>query len=223
MITTVLCLSAFGADDRRSFTETFGVEVADLSSIGTNRFFILVPGYQQVLEGKEDGEPVMLTITVLDQTRLVDGVETRAVVEHETSGGKLVEVSTNYFAISRKTSDVFYFGEDVNMYKDGEPTPHEGSWLSGVKGAKFGMQMAGTPLLGARYYQEIAPKVAMDRAEVVSLSNTVQTPAGKFEDCLNTAESSAIESVRESKTYAPGVGLICDGSLKLTKAGFGGK
>ena len=59
----------------------------------------------------------------------------------------------------------------------------------------------------------------MDRAEVVSVTETVETPAGKFEQCLKTLETSAIESGKEFKLYAPGIGLIHDAELKLTKYG----
>ena len=203
-----------------TFTGTFGVDKADLVTTGTNRFFILAPGYQQTFEGKEAGKQTVLTITVLNQTRLVDGVQTRIIVEHETADGQLAEVSSNYFAISAKTSDVFYFGEDVDEYKDGKVVSHDSSWLAGVNGAHFGMQMPGTPLLGARYYQEVAPKQAMDRAEVKSLGDTLETPAGKFANCLNTEETSDLESARETKIYAPGIGLILDDTLKLTKYGY---
>lgn len=219
-MTALVCTTMRAAGSKEAFTDTFAVEKTDLASTGTNRFFLLVPGFQTVLEGKEAAKPIVLTITVLNETKLVDGVETRIIVEHETAGGQLVEVSSNYFAISKTTSDVFYFGEDVDMFKDGQVTSHEGSWHSGVGGAHFGMQMPGTPLLGARYYQEIAPKVAMDRAEVKSLSGKLETPAGRFENCLNTEESSALENARETKIYAPGIGLIFDGTLKLTKHGF---
>ena len=119
----------------------------------------------------------------------------------------------------RKTSDVFYFGEDVDVYKNGKVVDHEGAWLSGVNGARFGLMIPGTPLLGARYQQEVAPKVAMDRAEIVSLSATLQTPAGKFEQCLRTKESSTVERGTTYKLYAPSVGLIFDADLKLTKYG----
>jgi len=47
----------------------------------------------------EDGRE-RLTITVLDQTRTIDGVEARVVEERETSGDELREVSRNYLAIS---------------------------------------------------------------------------------------------------------------------------
>jgi len=84
----------------------------------------------------------------------------------------------------------------------------------------MGMIMPGKPSIGMRYMQEIAPgDKAMDRAEVVSLNETVEVPAGKFENCLKTQETSASEKGREYKLYAPGVGLLVDGGMKLTKYG----
>ena len=77
--------------------------------------------------------------------------------------------------------------------------------------------MPGAPKVGDRYYQEIAPKVAMDRAEVLSTAETVTVPAGTFRNCLHTRESSAIESGSESKWYAPDVGLIKDADFVLAK------
>jgi hypothetical protein len=219
---TVVSPSAIAGSPATGFTDSFEADKTHLASTGRNRFFVLEPGYQLVLEGKEKGKPVVLTITVLNETKLVDGVETRVVEEKETAGGQPVEISRNYFAISANTSDVFYFGEDVDMYKDGKVVGHEGAWLSGVNGARFGMMMPGTPLLGARYQQEVAPKVAMDRAEVISLTETLQTPAGTFEKCLKTEESSALEAGKEHKLYAPGIGLIYDGTLRLTKHGRAG-
>ena len=205
------------------FTDSFDIDKSDLTSTGRNRYFVLEPGYQLVLEGKEKGKAVVLTITVLSETKMVDGVETRVVEERETANGQLVEVSRNYFAISKNTSDVLYFGEDVDIYKNGQVVDHEGAWLSGVNAARFGMMMPGTPLLGARYQQEVAPKVAMDRAEVLSLMEKLQTPAGNFQNCLKTGESSALEGGKAHKLYAPGIGLIYDGSLKLTKSGRAGQ
>src|ERR1043166_4356267 len=215
-----LVLVALSASAKDKFTDTFVVDKAEFTNIGSNRFFILTPGFQAVLEGKEGRKHVVLTITVLNETKTVDGVETRIVEEKETADGQPVEISRNYFAFSKRTSDIYYFGEDVDMYKDGKVINHEGAWLSGVNGARFGLMMPGTPLLGARHYQELAPKVAMDRAEILGLDEKFDTPAGKFENCLKTEETSAVESAKEHKFYAPGIGLISDGTLKLTKYGF---
>jgi hypothetical protein len=202
------------------FTDSFDVDKSDLASTGTNRFFILAPGFQLVLEGKEEGEPVSLTIRVLKETKMVDGVETRVVEEKETVGGELTEISRNFFAISKQTTDVFYFGEEVDIYEKGKVVAHEGAWMSGAAGARFGLLMPGTPLLGAKHYQELAPKTAMDRAEVISLKATIQTPAGAFGRCLETEETSALEKGKERKLYAPGIGLVAEGNLRLTKFGY---
>jgi hypothetical protein len=202
--------------DNSAWTTEFPVEKSELSSTGRNTYFILEPGYQSVFEGGNE----RLVITVLDETKMADGVMTRVVEERETKGGKLVEVSRNYFAISQRTNDVFYFGEDVDIYKGGKIVSHEGAWLTGVNGARFGLMMPGQVRLQARYYQEIAPKVAMDRAEIFSLSETVKTPAGEFKDCLKVEETTPLEvGVKEYKYYATGVGLVQDGSLKLVKYG----
>jgi hypothetical protein len=199
------------ADDKHKedhftgWTTDFSAEKADLVSTGRNPCFSLEPGYFLILE-KGDTQ---LTITVRDETKKVDGVECRVVEENETKGGKVEEKSKNYLAISKRTNSVFYFGEDVG-----------GAWLSGEKGARFGLMIPGTPLLKARYYQEIAPGVALDRAEIVSVTETVVTPAGTFTNCLKTEETTPLHpKEKEYKYYAPGVGLVQEGELKLVKYG----
>ena len=196
------------------WTSVFLVEKDELLSVGRNPYFILEPGYMLVLEG----HGAQLIITVLNETKKVDGVETRVVEERETKGGKLVEVARNYFAISKRTNDVFYFGEDVDMYKDGKIANHDGSWLSGVNGSKFGLMMPGRVLLHSRYYQEVAPNIAMDRATIVSVTETVKTPAGEFKNCVKVEETSPLSRfTTEHKYYAPGIGMVSDGEMKLVK------
>src|SRR2546422_9275508 len=198
------------------WTSAFLLEPNELVSVGRNPYFILEPGYTLVLEG----EGAQLTITVLNETKKVDGVETRVVEERETKGGKLTEVARNYFAISKRTNDVFYFGEDVDMYKDGKVVNHDGTWLSGVGGAKFGLIMPGRALVNARYFQEVAPKIAMDRATIVSMTETVKTPAGEFTNCLKVEETTPLQRfVTEYKYYAPGIGMVQDGAMRLGKVG----
>jgi len=187
------------------WTTDFSAEKPELVSSGRNPYFILEPGYFLVLEGGD----VRLVITVTHQTKKVDGVECRVVEERETEGAKLVEVSNNYFAVSKRTNSVYYFGEDAG-----------GAWLSGRQGARFGLMMPGLPMVKARHYQEIAPGVAMDRAEIVSVSETVKTPAGEFKNCLKVEETTPLEpGTKEYKYYAPGIGLVQEGSLKLVKYG----
>jgi len=198
------------------WTASFDLENCDFASTGENSYFILEPGYQVILEGEENGEQLQLTMTVLDETKLVDGVQTRVVEEMESEGGNLVELSRNYFAICKPTNDAFYFGEDVDIYEDGEIVSHEGTWLAGQNGAKAGMIMPGKVEVGMKYYQEIAPGVAEDRAEIVSVNDTLDTPAGKFQNVLKTEETNPLEpNEKEYKFYAPRIGLIQEEGLKL--------
>jgi hypothetical protein len=72
-----------------------------------------------------------------------------------------------------------------------------------------------------KYFQEIAPDVAMDRAEIVSLTDTCKTPAGTFTKCMKVKEGSAIDlKTTEYKYHAPGIGLVRDEDLRLIKYGF---
>lgn len=219
-ITALTCLVMLLAQTKRpddqSWTSNFQIQEQELSSTGRNPYFILEPGYVLVLEDQS----ARLTITVLNETRSIDNVETRVVEERETKNGRPVEISRNYFAISKRTKNVYYFGEDVDIYKAGKVASHEGAWIAGVNGARCGLAMPGAPTVNARYYQEFAPGRAMDRAEIVSLTETFNTPAGVFKDVLKIIETSPLErGAAEAKYYAPGVGLLRDGSLKLVKYG----
>lgn len=199
------------------WTQEFGIEKRSFATTGENKYFVLKPGFQVVIEG--DGEKV--AITVLNQTEKIAGTETRVVEEREEKNGTLAEVSRNFFAICKDTGDVFYFGEDVDIYKDGKVVGHSGAWRAGEKNFKAGIMMPGKPSIGVKYYQEIAPGEAMDRAEIVSVSETLKTPAGTFTNCLKTEETSALNPREKGyKIYAPGIGLIQDEDLLLNKYGF---
>jgi hypothetical protein len=201
-----ICSLAAAKAPEPTWTDDFSIDKADLASTGSNPYFILKPGYQLVLKDRED----TLTITVINETKVVDGVETRVVEEKETVRGRVAEVSRNYFALSKKNNTVFYFGEDAG-----------GAWQAGVNAARAGVMMPGIALLGARYYQEVAPKVAMDRAEIVSISDTLTVPAGKFGKVLKIEETTPLEpGNKEYKYYAPGIGLLKDGSFVLVKHGY---
>jgi hypothetical protein len=68
---------------------------------------------------------------------------------------------------------VFYFGEEVDTYRNREDSrATRSAWLANGRDVNFGLMVPGVMLLNARYAQEIAPKVAMDRVEVVSMTET---------------------------------------------------
>jgi len=198
------------------WTSEFVVDRTQLVATGGSRYFILDPGYEAVLEHGDE----RVVVTVTNDTRVVDGVTTRVVEERETRGKTLIEVSRNFFARDPTTGDVYYFGEDVDIYKAGRLASHEGAWKAGKNGARFGLFMPGTPVAGRRFYQEIAPKVAMDRVRITAIDATLQTPAGSFKECVRLEETTPLEpGVKDYKLFAPGVGLVQDGSLKLVRYG----
>jgi hypothetical protein len=80
--------------------------------------------------------------------------------------------------------------------------------------------MPGEAIVGARYCQEVAPGVAMDRAELIKLDTTLATPAGTFKNCLKTQEENPLDGEKEFKIHAPGIGLVQDETLLLVKHGF---
>jgi hypothetical protein len=203
-----------------TWLDAFDLEKRALVSTGRSDFFILEPGFQLILADDEN----QVAITVLDDTRMVDGVEVRVVEEKEWEKGQLVEVSRNFFAIDKENHDLFYFGEEVDDYENGRISGHGGAWLAGESGARAGLIMPGTPTLGFRHYQEIAPGVALDRAEIVALDATLECPAGEFKNCVKVVESSELEPGSTStKLYARGVGMVFDDGMVLIDSGTGRK
>jgi hypothetical protein len=72
--------------------------------------------------------------------------------------------------------------------------------------------MPGINLVGARYYQELAPPNAVDRGEVAAVNLNFSGYTG----CIKVKETSEIEpGVEEFKVYYPGVGLVDDNGSKL--------
>ncbi|HEX6203077.1 MAG TPA: hypothetical protein VF100_08755 [Thermoanaerobaculia bacterium] len=205
------------------FTQDFDRERCTFVPFSNNPWFPLWPGYSVVLEGEEEdeGEVVELEVvlSVLTDTELVDGVLTRVVEERESEDGELVEVSRNFMAECRETGAVWYFGEDVDDFEDGEIVGHEGAWRAGVDGALPGLFMPGTPLVGSRFQTENAPGVAEDRAEIVAKGVTVETPFATFDDALQVLDTNPLDDDGEGdpKLYVPGVGLVKDEEIELVE------
>ena len=195
----------------------FRVEKKTLGVVGSNPYFNLTPGYQlSYRHGKESD-----VITVLNEVKRIDGVDTRVVEDREFDGnGRLVELTRDYYAIDSATNDVYYFGEDVDVYdKDGKFKSHDGSWLSGINGATFGLMMPARPRAGQKFYQEQAPAVAMDRVEISSITDKLNVPAGKFMNVVRVIETTPLEIGKADKWYVSGIGMVKDDEMELVQHG----
>jgi hypothetical protein len=182
-----------------------------------NPFFPLPPGRTLELEGDESGKIEHLTFTVTNETQVVAGVTTRVATETHFENGVKIEVSRNFFA-QAPDSTVCYFGEEVDNIQGGV-TDHTGTWHAGEAGALPGILMPGTPRVGTKFSNEMAPGVAEDRAAVVGVNETVREPAGEFKGVVRTIDWDPLEGQTsadgEEKFYAPDVGLIEDEVVEL--------
>ncbi len=148
----------------------------------------------------------------------IDGVQTRVVEDRVTAAGQLQELTRDYYADDLRTHDVYYFGEDVNVYRNGKLVSHAGSWRSGERGAHFGLIMPALAQRGMRFHQERAPRVGMDRAEIISTNGTARTAVGTFKACVVMRETNPFEPrAVEIKYYAPNVGVVKDAAAQLVR------
>jgi hypothetical protein len=170
----------------------------------------LRPGARWVYSSKTpDG--VERTVVVVDrQTRVVAGVT--AVVVHDRAylNGTLSEDTYDWFAQDDE-GNVWYLGEDTTAYEAGEAPSAEGSWEAGVDGARAGLALPGTPLVGDRYQQEFSQGVAEDRGEIVALNGRGSVPWGAFHDAVRTRDTTPLEpDLVEFKYYVRDVGTVLE-------------
>lgn len=216
LVTGLVALPAAARD--KPFTSDFAGEDS-FTTTGNNYYLPLIPGLYQVLE-TANGR-VKVTVTVTNHTKKINGVETRIVTEYEERDGALTEISDNYEAVSTKTGSVYYFGEYATQYKDGQVTGHDGSWLAGENGNKFGMLMPGVALLAARFLQENAAPIALDRSEIIKDGISLSTPAGSLTGCLKVFDTDGLDlsAPPENKIYCPGIGNVVDETLTVVRYG----
>ncbi|MGH7994705.1 MAG: hypothetical protein ACREDQ_14375 [Limisphaerales bacterium] len=185
----------------------------------TNPYLPLASLKQDLLESS--GERIERTVKPdVHKTFTIAGlaVEALAVEDREFAGGKLAEVTLDYFA-QADDGTVYYLGEDVDEYKNGKVIGHSGAWLLGRDTQKPGVLMPAHPKVGNRFRSEDVPKITREQDEVVSVSETVTVPAGTFQNCVKIKEVTS-DGDTEYKLYAPGIGCVkeieSDGELALS-------
>ena len=152
---------------------------------------------------------IEVRVSVLDQTELVAGVTTRVIEEYELENGQLIEISRNFYA-QHDDGTVWYFGEDVDIYQNGQIVGHGGAWRAGEGQNQPGIMMPAQPAVGQTYTMEYAPGIVIETAEIVSVGETYVTPAGTFDNVVTVLENGV-----SIKKYAPGVGMVYDDGIIL--------
>ena len=155
------------------------------------------------------GGDVRIVRAVAENTEVVGGIECLVLEEHEYDGGELAEVSFNFFAQDGQ-GNVWYFGERVDEYDDGQVVAHGGAWQVGLNAAEPCLIMPAEPKVGLRFKPENSPPDAEEFDEVDAIDARLEVPAGDFRDVLVIKEGDQPGEWSERKYYARGVGLISE-------------
>ena len=176
-----------------------------------NPWFPLVPGTTFVYRGVKDGEPTRDVVHVTGRTRVIQGVRCTAVSDRLYAAGRLSERTTDWYAQDRDGT-VWYFGEDTAELDDaGNVASREGSWLSGVDGARAGIFMPARPRVGQEFQQEHLKAHAEDRFRIIDVRAPVRLPAVPARRGLLTREWTPLEpDVVDRKLYVKGIGLVSE-------------
>lgn len=210
LMAALLLIPAVGSTERKPRDWNPTINPADFVVGVDNQYFPLPQGRILRYQGSTREGTETMEFEVTSQTKVIMGVTTMVVIERHSLNGQLEEVSENWFAQDRN-GDVWYFGELSQSYENGVPSGTEGSWEAGVADALPGIIMKADPQIGDAYFQEFAPGVAEDQAEVTGTNGSATVLQGSFGGVLETREWTRLEpGGPERKYYAPGVGLILE-------------
>ncbi len=201
------------AEGAYTFTRTSADFVAGIN----NLYLPLIPGTKWVYEAQlEDGTVERNEIEVLQETRTIMGVTATVLHDLVYVDGQIVEGTFDWYA-QDKDGNVWYLGEAVDNYENGELVDHAGSWEWGVDGALPGIVMWAVPSahLNEEYRQEYYAGEAEDKGQMQSTTEKITVPFGSFENVVKTYDFSPLDpDLQENKFYALGVGVIKEVDLK---------
>jgi hypothetical protein len=208
------------------------LDPADFTGVCTqgNEYYPLIPGTVTTFVNEEEDEEETIVVTVTDETREIEGIETIVVRDTVYEGlpdedgnpdGDRIEDTDDYYAIDNDCN-VWYLGEVSQNFEDGYLDNLDGSFIAGVEGAQAGIIMLGDPMVGDVYRQEFALGDAEDAGAVLSLGtdifdeegDTVTFDNDRFNcdnSCLKTEDFIANEpDGTEFKYFKKGVGFVAE-------------
>jgi hypothetical protein len=173
----------------------------------TNRYLPWKPGTRWIYRGFGSEGHERDVVVVMERTKLIEGIKATVVRDVVRHKGHLIERTFDWYAQDRR-GRVWYLGENTHAYEDGQVST-EGSWMTGVDGARAGVVMFPHPRIGRVYWQEFYRDHAEDQGKVLDLSTQVSVIAGHYDHVRMTEDTSPLEPrVNEYKFYARGVGVV---------------
>ena len=182
---------------------------SSFSSRVDNQWFPLLPATRYVYAGVKDGKRSRDVMTVTHQTKTIAGVPCVVVHDRLYLRGRLGERTIDWYSQDSR-GNVWYFGENTaELDAHGRVTSTEGTWTTGVDGAKPGILMPAHPRLGQSGRQEYYKGHAEDHFKVIGLFSTVSPPGTK--NTLLTQETTPLEpGTIDHKLYVRGIGTVLE-------------
>ena len=162
---------------------------------------------QVILSGHIDGEPQQVTYSLLPETRRImwNGKEIETVVIQYNAylDRRIIESATDWYAQDDE-GNVWYFGEDVFNYQDGEIADTHGTWLVERDGPAA-LIMPAHPKVGDIFRVENIPGIAFEEITVKAVDTTIDGAFGPISGVM-IAEQLHMDSTYSDKAFAPGIG-----------------
>jgi hypothetical protein len=180
-----------------------------------NPWFPLRHGNRLVYRGTEGRNRLRDAFFSTYTTTVIDGVTCRAVRDRLFQNGNLREVTTDWYA-QTKRGTVWYFGErTAELDRRGHVTSREGSFRSGRNGAEAGIFMPAHPRVGQSFKQEDYPGHAEDRFSIRDLTASISVPVLASDSAMLTRETTPLEpGVVDHKYYVRDIGTVRELTVK---------
>ena len=184
------------------------INPSDFTTTITNKYFALPVGKKMTYEAETDAGVERIDIEIESATRTIMGVETITYRDRVYLGEQHVEDTKDYLA-QDKEGNVWYFGEDVNNYENGELKDHAGSWIAGKNDALPGIWIKAEHIVGDSYRQEYYPGQAEDMRNVEAINETVTIKLATYSGCVKMYDWTPLDpESKEYKYYCPEVGAL---------------
>ena len=190
------------------------LDPANFVSVIDNPYFPMPVGRVLVYSGVRDGLKQIDTVTVTDQTKVLEGITATTETDVATTlDGKLLEKTTDWYA-QDKQGNVWYLGEDTAAYLSSGQVDTSGSWKAGVNDGEPGIIMEADPQIPDAYRQEYLKGEAEDTAWITGRGGSLNVPYATVHNVLRSLEHTALEpDVVDMKVYAPELGIVMEQAL----------
>jgi hypothetical protein len=190
-------------------------KASDFSARVDNPWFPLKPGTVYNYRGNKDGLPSREVLTVTHRTKTIAGAACVVIEDRLYISGHLGERTTEWYS-QDKQGNVWYFGENTaELDQNGHVTNRDGTWRTGVGGARAGLFMFAHPQVGRAAQQEFYKGQAEDHFQVVSLRTSVDVPYISSKQAMLTKEWTPLEpGTIDHKFYVRGIGTVLEQTVK---------